>query len=726
MNIKSYLTWTIIAGCFSILLTPLIVAGSLFFPFITGKAFYFRFIIEVLGLLWLLRMFWYPETRPRLSLVTIAMASFGIIVSLATIFSLHPVHSFWSNFERMEGLVTYLHLGLFWLVLSSTLVSEKVWRAYLVASVGVSLIICGYGFFQLAGVFEIHQSSVRLDATLGNAIYLAVYLLIHIFLTLYLMIGNRSKFWQIVGWLAVVTQATVLYFTATRGAILGLIGGLMVTGAILIIRPPSPAWRRRSLYGLAVIVVLIGAFIGLRQASFIQNSPVLSRFANISAHETTTESRLIIWQMSLKGFTEHPLLGWGPENYNVVFNKYYDPRLWPQEQWFDRSHNIFLDWLISAGVLGLVSYLGLFGVSLYYLWSRRRLFTSMEQAILTGMLAAYFFHNIFVFDNLVSYILFISVLGYVHFRALAGKSELTKRKIPVPISGVLSVMAVIIFGVTVYFAMAKPFDTATTLIKALSTRSAEESLSYFDQALRSSYLGRAEARLQMLSTAHQVVRQPSISTSTKQDFVSRTISEQQAQLLELPDEARYTLFFGSFLTNLGYPNDGLALLKKAVDLSPRKQTIKFELVSNALQRNQVDEALAIAKEAFELDPSFPEARRLYGLLLLQKEKFVEADEILTYTNPRTGAVLELDERFINMYVALKRYDKVLELWQAKVAADPTNVQNIFSLAAAFLAAGDRTNAIKEINSAISIDPGQRTFGEQLIKEIQAGRNPLTQ
>jgi tetratricopeptide (TPR) repeat protein len=350
----------------------------------------------------------------------------------------------------------------------------------------------------------------------------------------------------------------------------------------------------------------------------------------------------------------------------------------------------------------------------------------MEYALLTGMLAAYFFHNIFVFDNLVSYIFFMSILAYIHFRVVATNPELAKLQIPVPISSILSVLAVIIFGATVYFVVAKPLDTATKLIEALSSRTAEASLNYFDQTLTSSYLGRAEARLQMLSTAYQVLRQPAVSTSTKQEFVSRTISEQQAQLAELPDEARYTLFFGSFLDNLGYPKEGLVLLEKAAALSPRKQTIKFELISNALQQNQVDQALTIAKEAFELDPSFPEARRIYGLLLLQKGKYAEADEVLTYTNPRTGAVLELDERFINMYAQLKRYDKVLQLWQTKVAADPNNVQDRFSLAAAYLATGDRGAAIKEINSAISIDPGQRTFGEQLIKEIQAGRNPLVQ
>ena len=29
--------------------------------------------------------------------------------------------------------------------------------------------------------------------------------------------------------------------------------------------------------------------------------------------------------------------------------------MWGQEPWFDRSHNIFFDWLINAGLLGLLA-----------------------------------------------------------------------------------------------------------------------------------------------------------------------------------------------------------------------------------------------------------------------------------------------------------------------------------------------------------------------------------
>jgi hypothetical protein len=52
--------------------------------------------------------------------------------------------------------------------------------------------------------------------------------------------------------------------------------------------------------------------------------------------------------MALKGIAERPVLGWGQENFNYVFNKYYNPQMFGQEEWFDRTHNVVLDWLIAG------------------------------------------------------------------------------------------------------------------------------------------------------------------------------------------------------------------------------------------------------------------------------------------------------------------------------------------------------------------------------------------
>ena len=89
------------------------------------------------------------------------------------------------------------------------------------------------------------------------------------------------------------------------------------------------------------------------------------------------------------------LLKFSVTDFNYVFNKHYNPLMYGQEPWFDRTHNVVLDWMINAGFLGLVSYLGLFATAIYMLWFRKNNISSLERSLLTGLLAAYFFHNLF-------------------------------------------------------------------------------------------------------------------------------------------------------------------------------------------------------------------------------------------------------------------------------------------------------------------------------------------
>jgi len=116
--------------------------------------------------------------------------------------------------------------------------------------------------------------------------------------------------------------------------------------------------------------------------------------------------------MSIQGFKEKPLLGWGQDNFPYVFAKYHDPHMYGQEPWFDRSHNVFFDWLIAAGALGLLSHLALYGVAAY-LTLKTRGFSKGEKSLIYGVLIAQFVNNLFIFDNLASYILFFALLAYI-------------------------------------------------------------------------------------------------------------------------------------------------------------------------------------------------------------------------------------------------------------------------------------------------------------------------
>src|SRR3989338_2068777 len=153
--------WVALGALFLIPLAPLIVANSYFFPFITGKAFYLRILIEIAVAGWVVLALLDKEYRPRFSWIGAAAVGFVVWMFVADAFAPNALKAFWSNFERMEGWVLLVHLlGLFFAA-SAVLRVEKKWRAWFLMSAVVAIILVGYALQQLAGNLPIHQEIGR-------------------------------------------------------------------------------------------------------------------------------------------------------------------------------------------------------------------------------------------------------------------------------------------------------------------------------------------------------------------------------------------------------------------------------------------------------------------------------------------------------------------------------------------------------------------------------------
>lgn len=669
MNINKLLRSVVLAGIFAVPFIPLIVSSSMYFPFITGKNFAFRVIVGVIFGLWLYLAYKEPTYRPKKSWLLYSAAAYLGVMILATAFGVNSVRSFWSNFERMEGLVTYLHLFAYFLVISTVLNSKKLWFWFLNTSVLASVIISIYGFVQLAGKAAIHQSGTRLDATLGNSAYLAVYILFHIFLLAYLCVvaqRENNRFLKYLYAILGVAEAVILYFTATRGAILGLLGGV---GLIVLLL----AWRGRgsvrkwSLGAVAVMIVLVGLFIGIKDTAFVKESPVLSRFGEISLSSGTSMSRLLIWNMSWQGFKERPILGWGPENYGVVFAKFYDPKMWGQEPWFDRSHNVFFDNLINGGLLGLVAYLALFGFTLYYIWRRKEGDESNDllgKSILTGLLAGYFFQNIFVFDNLVSSILFYSVIGYVQavWAGAIGETPVFQNKTEKEEDAYGTLVAIGAVGViilSVYYFSWRGITVSQTLIKAISSQTAEPAVQNFEKIFAyNNVVGLTEAREQLISRAPGILGSANVANETKQAYFTLINEQMVKHFAGADNDTRMHLFYGSLLRAMGSNDLAIAQLERARELSPQKQGVLFELGSTYLAKGDKVKAREVLKLAYEEEPNYPEAKKIYALVLLLTGDNVAAEKLLA---GKDRLEIISDDRFINVYNQIGRKDIVAEI-----------------------------------------------------------------
>ncbi|MBX4215446.1 tetratricopeptide repeat protein, partial [Candidatus Parcubacteria bacterium] len=600
--------------------------------------------------------------------------------------------------------------------------TERLWQRVLQTSLGVSVLVGIHGLLQLAGKAAIHQGGVRLDANLGNATYLAVYMLFHVFLSfMFILREDTSKAMRWVYGAILLLDLFVLYHTATRGAILGLLGGAFIASIYLMIMHRDNARvRKLALGGLIAVLLAVGGVFMLRHTAFVAQSPVLSRFASISLEETTTKSRFLIWHMSFEGWKEHPLLGWGQENYILVFNKYYDPGMYAQEPWFDRSHNVFFDWLISGGLLALIAYLSLFGLAFWYLLRKGSSFTVVEKGVLLGLLVGYFFQNIFVFDNLFSYILFYSVLAYIVFRGAPAPVAPPARKHPRPFFPLVASGTGIALVLALYFVNVKPILASMSLIEALKPhQTLDENLSYFEKALGYGTFGSGEAREQLVQAATKV-RGLNASDATKQKFAEVANRELSRQMAENPKDARYELFYASFLKEFGDLDAALAHLARARELSPKKQAILFEQGSAYLSKKDYPKALAVLKEAYELEPSYAQARLIYAAAAIYAGEDKLAETLLV---PVYGTALVADDRILGAYLARGQNNKVLAIVQQQLAADPTNAQLRLALAELYLRTGDRTKAVAEIRKVIATNPDFKDQGEYFIKEIEAGRNP---
>ena len=596
------LSWSLVGVVFLLTTLPLIVFSELFFPFITGKAFVFRFLVELGVVLLLLLALVDRKYLPRITPITIFFGVFVVVMLLADLLGVNPVRSLWSNFERMEGWITLIHLFGLFILFERVLSIRNLWVRFMQVSLGVSVLVGIQGILQIAGVLTINQGGARLDANFGNATYLAVYTLFHFFFAVWLLL--RSRLWWVQGIYAVigVLNIVLLYYTATRGALLGLAAGVLIGLLVYTIYT-----RNIKVAGAIVVLVMLGVLsFGLlsanKDSAFVSQSTTLSRIASISLEEG--ETRFRIWHIAWQGFLERPFLGWGQGNFNIVFSKYYNPALYAQEPWFDRTHNIIFDWLVAGGVLGLGVYLLLFGSLIVYLFIGS--FSIMERSVLAGLLGGYFVNNLFVFDNLTSYVLFVFIAAFIASKVVK-EYRLPRLGIPRNVSRSL----IIIIGVVVmYGVLVPPLSANLALINALGAPvSLEERRAFFQEAL-SHNSSAQEVREQMFQFALRAL-QSDLPDEQKAQILVEAAIELEKQARAMPESARIHSFYGTTLRLLGQFEASYAVLLRARELAPQKQNVLFEAAVSAELAGRHEEALLLYEEAYRLDESFEQARVLF-------------------------------------------------------------------------------------------------------------------
>lgn len=718
---KKAIWWVTIGALFLIPILPILPfvaeANTLFFPFITGKNFAFRILVEIAFAGWVLLALVDAKYRPRFSWTAALLGLFVVWMAIADALAMNPAKAFWSNFERMDGWITLIHLFMFFLVISSVFTLDKLWRKWWITFLAVSAWICAYGFLQVAHVLAIHQGGVRLDATFGNSDYLACYMLFAIAVSVWQAFETKKDDMRWLRYSLVVLtvlEVIILFLTATRGAILGFIGAVLF-GSVLWMIESGKSGRRYAAATLGVLVILCAGFFFIRNAPFIQHDPTLGRLATISLSDPETHTRLVIWHMAFEGFVQKPITGWGQEGFNYVFNTYYEPILYGQEPWFDRAHNMYLDWLLAGGVPALLLFLAFSLTAVVALY--RSKVSRAERILLLSALAAYAFQGLFVFDNLFSYIPFFAILALAHSATSRPIAQLENAGVipddlfltyAVPVGAVLLVLVI-------WFVNVPNMLAASDLIAAITPSSdPAQNLDAFKKAYADGSFAEQEITEQLVSFTEGIISDQSVATSDKQTVFSYALQRMQILTTHIPNDARIRLEYALLYRSGNDFADALTQSKLAEKLSPAKQGIMIEEGVEEWESGNAAAAAAVFKKAYSLDTSFSDLAA-----------YAAAGDIVTGNLSAGKALLQqrfgtttVDQDVVMLaYYQSKDFPDLIAVWEKRVVNQHNSAASEFGLAAALADAGQVAQSKALIQTTMVQHPEAAAQGAAMLAQL---------
>jgi len=725
------------------LFTPLFVNSGFLFPFVFPKTAAFQVLVEIMFFLWLILIMSRSEFRPRRSRIFWAIAIFLSVVILASLLGNNFGLSFWSAYERMTGIVTLLHYFAFFLILGSVLKTKKDWLLVFDFFIVVSLLLSLFAFGQKLDIKSfVLAGQGRVSATFGNPAYFAAWLLFILFFTAFMFFQKQSKKWKIYYGAAFLFNLLMLYWTETRGAVLGFIVSIFLFFAVLVFWPKDSEesefmakFRQRikkiALIALILFVIFASSVYLLRNTSFIKSSVTLSRLTTISLTGMDVQTRLLAWKMSLKGIVERPILGWGWENFATVFNKYYDPHIYPTENWFDRAHNIVFDTTTSTGLVGLLSYLAIFGVVFLVLWKsfKRKRIDYLNMSLFGILMVGYFVENFFVFDMLYSYLPFFTVLAFVNW---IGKTEGNSANQPRQgqsavrpnIFAYLSALVIFIFAV--YLVNIKPALASSYSINALQKQNLGPAvmLDGFKKSLSYGSFGRFEVRLQLFETAKNLMNgyESAKDKQTVQEFVNFALAEGDKNAKERPFDTRYLLSIGQL--NLMASTYDASRFDRAAEIleiaqkqSPDRQITLYALAEVRLRQGRTSEAISLLKKSYDVNPNVTESLWNLTLVYFATGDLENGQKSLIQLEASSSLTAEQSKRIAEVLANQSNFQAALPFMLKAIELAPTNADYYAALADLYAKLGDKVKAIQAATKAAELNPAMKAAADEFIKSL---------
>lgn len=637
-------------------LLPLIVWQDSVYPFVAPKAFWLQIFSVAIFVVWLLALMsnW-KFLKPRFSWLGLIVLLFYGAIFISSLVGENFSRSLWSRSERMTGLLIMFHYGILFLVWRSVFSKEqwyKLWQWF----VGLGIVA------PLIAIVQIFNSKLlfnagagRMSSTLGNPIFLAGFATFLFFSALIFYNNTNQKFKYF--WLTeVIVSFIVVFATQTRGDIIGLYIGLVFLLFFLVM---DSSWKEKIKINLPILLFLLVApvlLFSLRNFSFVKSVPALNRFIVTPLNATSGGSRLLMWKTAVVGWGQRPVFGWGWENFYDLFNKHYLPEFSGRtEEWHDNAHNVFFNLLATTGVVGLGAYLGVYFYAFYLLFRNYQQKNKNERffsLVLGSFWLAHFIRNLFVFEEISSYLVFFWLLVGFDFYSnnSIDKICLKKEASPVdlkkysnffkllrdfcePILRFLFIIAIIFLAYLYLFRFvylpAKADYYAAQAVKK-SMIDFKGAMAMHRQAVKIINPYRPDISLEFgqfilnwLSSHTDFVF--SDHRSLAKEMYDFGVGALQSYISDYPNDTRAGRLLGvvygqgyDFWGDKKYLEGAVKIYEFFLPTSPNRQTLVFGLARAKMLQDKDDEALKIIEQFIGNFPKFPEAYWMKSLIFAHK------------------------------------------------------------------------------------------------------------
>jgi len=664
---------------FALAFTPLIVTNSTLFPFIFGKTVFIRTAVAIFWIFFAVLIFYSSKTanvisQTKLKLINAAknplfiFASFFVLLMFfSVIFSVNPYRAFFGDIERGEGYLGMLcFFGFF--IASLLVFNKRDWFIFFKLSLLTGGILFFYGLYQYADY-------TRMQSFIGNPAFLGTYFLFIIFAASIILFSDKNRWWRLFACLSALMAIAGVFLTQTRGTIVGLVLGVAFAIFYFAIKGKGVRFRKINVQKISISLVLLGilflgVFIATKDNAVWQKIPGINRFTALSYDDSSFQTRLIAAGVSLdavnpsKNSLERFLIGWGPENFSVAYNKHYNPEYLKYEGlWFDRAHNKLFDVLVMNGILGLLAYLGMWFAILYLIFRpKTRANTDNHSSETNGYLyasilffsVAYFVQNLFLFDQISTYIPFFGFLAFVTRIYTDEKQINTDNHSSVSIRknlylSVSAALAAIFFTYCLIFYSFTAFYQNIKFTSAIKSGSAQrvfddvgkftKPYNYAQRELRNRFLQR------MASYSNNQELKPLVdkSTSLFEEVVLREPFDPR-YLTTLADTYRVQGELGNVETRK--KSDEYYL--KALELSPKRQELLYNVAVNVYGDEKDFKTMEeYLDKMLNYAPDVPMAKIYYatGITMEGSQKFNKGMDLIE--SALSNLTLGLDEQQLN-------------------------------------------------------------------------------